>query len=58
VGPGSAKIELLEHVQKHSLGLVRRIVGIKPMDHPTDGQIVAFARRYFHGEDRLRGTVA
>ncbi len=56
-GPGSAKVELLEHLQKHDHALVPRIVGIKTIDHPTDRQIVAFARRYFHGADRLRGTV-
>jgi hypothetical protein len=27
------------------------------VDHPTDGQLRAFAHAYFHAKDRLRGTV-
>jgi hypothetical protein len=31
-----------------------KIVGVETVDHPTDGQLVAHARRYFHAADRMR----
>jgi len=57
VGPGTAKLELIRHVHKHNHAVEARIVGVETVDHPTDGQLVAFAHKYFHGKDRLRGTV-
>jgi hypothetical protein len=57
VGPGSAKLELIKHVHKHNHALEPRIVGVETVDHPTDGQFIAYAHRYFHAKDRLRGTV-
>ena len=57
VGPGSAKLELIRHVHKHNHALEQRIVGVETVDHPTDGQLVAFTHQYFHAKDRLRGTV-
>ena len=57
VGPGSAKLEFIKHVHKHEHDLVAKIVGVETVDHPTDGQLRAFALRTFHAKDRLRGTV-
>jgi stalled ribosome rescue protein Dom34 len=57
VGPGSAKLELIKHVHQHNHTLVPKIVGVETVDHPTDGQLVAFAHKYFHAKDRLLGTV-
>jgi stalled ribosome rescue protein Dom34 len=54
VGPGSAKLELIKHVHKHHSALEPKIVGVETVDHPTDGQLVAHARRYFHAADRMR----
>src|ERR1019366_2491154 len=51
VGPGSAKLEFLRYVHTHDLTLEAAIVGIETVDHPTDGQIVAFARKYFKRVD-------
>jgi hypothetical protein len=34
-------------VREHDHGLEGRIVGLETVDHPTDGQLVAFARSYF-----------
>ena len=47
VGPGVAKLLFLRYLQKHDPGLELRVVGIETVDHPTDRQIVAFARHYF-----------
>ena len=57
VGPGSAKLELIKHVHKSNAGMEPRIVGVETVDHPTDGQLVAYVHQYFHAKDRLRGTV-
>ncbi len=56
VGPGTAKLELLKHVHRHEHALEPKIVGIETVDHPTDGQLLAYVRRYFHAKDRMLGT--
>ena len=54
VGPSTAKLEFFRYVHKHDHGLEPRIVGIETVDHPTDGQIVAYAKKYFKLGDRIR----
>lgn len=54
VGPGSSKAELITYAMQHVPAVAERIVGIETVDHPSDGQIVAFARRYFHAADKMR----
>ena len=44
-GPGEAKGELKERLEKHGLG--GRIVGIETVDRMTDRQIAAKVRQYF-----------
>jgi len=44
-GPGEAKGELKERLEKHSLG--ERIVGIETVDKMTDRQIAVKVRQYF-----------
>ncbi len=53
VGPSTAKLELLKYVHKHEHALEPKIVGIETVDHPTDGQLVAYARTYFKRRDRM-----
>lgn len=52
VGPGAAKTELVKHIEKHAPSRSRSILGVETADHPTDGQIVAHARKYFLVADR------
>jgi stalled ribosome rescue protein Dom34 len=54
-GPSTAKLHFLKYVHGHDPKLEKRIIGIETVDHPTDPQLVAFARNYFHthGADRL-----
>lgn len=47
VGPSTAKLEFIRHVHKHDHLLDPKIVGIETVDHPTDGQLVAYAKNYF-----------
>jgi stalled ribosome rescue protein Dom34 len=55
VGPSTAKLQFLKYVHAHDPKLEQRIVGMETVDHPTDGQLAAFARRYFDAADRMRG---
>jgi stalled ribosome rescue protein Dom34 len=53
-GPAAAKTELLKHIHEHDPKLMKVIVGIETVDHPTDAQLVAHARKYFSGTDRMQ----
>ena len=53
VGPSSAKLEFLQYLQDHDQKLRAKVAGVETVDHPTDREIVAYARRYFKGSDRL-----
>ena len=54
VGPGAAKLEFLKYAHQHDHALGPKIVGMETVDHPTDGQIVAYAKKYFKASDRMR----
>jgi stalled ribosome rescue protein Dom34 len=56
VGPSTAKLQFLKYVHANDPKLEARIVGMETVDHPTDAQLAAFARKYFHGTDRMRGN--
>jgi stalled ribosome rescue protein Dom34 len=53
VGPAKAKLELIKHIHKHHQDMVPKITGVETLDHPTDGQLVAYARKYFVAKDRM-----
>lgn len=53
VGPAQAKLQLLKHIHAHEPGLVKSVVGVETVDHPSDGQLVAFARKYFLAKDMM-----
>jgi stalled ribosome rescue protein Dom34 len=55
VGPSTAKLHLLKFVQEHAPGIASKVVGIETVDHPTDGQLIAYARTYFKATDRMTG---
>jgi hypothetical protein len=52
-GPANAKTELVKHIHAHEPQLMKIIVGIETVDHPTDGELVAHARTYFKAEDLM-----
>jgi hypothetical protein len=54
VGPSTAKLEFIKHVHKHDHALVAKIIGVETVDHPTDGQLAAYARHYFRAADRMQ----
>jgi stalled ribosome rescue protein Dom34 len=47
VGPSSAKLELLRYLHEHHRLVEANVVGVETVDHPTDGQLVAHAKKYF-----------
>lgn len=55
VGPAGAKLALLKHMQKHDPAIADKVVGVESVDHPSDGQLLAYARHYFVKADRMRG---
>ncbi|MGV8830766.1 MAG: translational machinery protein [Devosia sp.] len=52
-GPGQARTELLSFLQASYPAIAANVWDNQAMDHPTDGQIVAAARTYFAGADRM-----
>lgn len=53
-GPSSAKNEFVTWLRKQAPSLAKQLCGIETLSHQTDGQLVAEARRFFKGEDRMR----
>jgi len=58
VGPSSAKLALIKHLHKHDPAIADKVVGVESVDHPTDGQVLAYARHYFAKVDQMRATSA
>ena len=56
VGPSTAKLELIRYVHQHERALEPRIIGVETVDHPTDGQLVAYAKKYFKRVNATMGT--
>jgi stalled ribosome rescue protein Dom34 len=55
VGPSFTKLQFIKFAHAHDPKLAEHIVGVESADHPTDPQIVAHARHYFRGVDRMLG---
>lgn len=47
LGPGTAKTHFLTRLKERYSSLAKRVVGCETTDHPTDGQIAAYAMKYF-----------
>ena len=53
VGPAQAKLQLIKHIHAHDQVMADKVVGVETIDHPSDGQLVAYARKYFVAKDRM-----
>src|SRR5450432_3644741 len=51
VGPSSEKNELVKHIKRTHPEITINIEGVEALDHPTDGELLAFARRYLKSAD-------
>jgi hypothetical protein len=52
-GGHAAQTDFRRYVDKHRPALLARIAGWETIDHPTEGQLVALARKYFAVHDRV-----
>ena len=52
-GPANAKTDLVKHIHDRDPQLAKVIAGVETVDHPSDAQLVAHARKYFLTEDRM-----
>ena len=52
-GPAGAKTELVEFIRLKDPKLAKAIAGVETVDHPTDAQLVAYARKYLKATDRM-----
>jgi stalled ribosome rescue protein Dom34 len=55
-GAHKAQADFRHYVDKHRAHIAPRIVGWETVDHPTEGQLVALARRFFVKHDRMAGA--
>ena len=53
-GPASAKQELASYLAANQPAVAARIAAVEPLDHPSDGQLMALGRRFFKAEDRMQ----
>jgi len=56
-GPSTAKNAFLTYVQERHPETFDRVVSVETLDHPTDGQLLAFAQHEMARVDMLRGNV-
>ena len=55
LGPELARTHFQSHLTNHHHGeLAKKIVGSEPLDHPTDNQVEAFARKFFKEHSRFQ----
>ena len=52
-GPAGAKLELVRRIQQKHTELSARVSAVETLDHPTDGELLAFGRRFFRADDRM-----
>jgi stalled ribosome rescue protein Dom34 len=48
LGPSVTKTQFVHYLKEHDAPLAAKVVGVESADHPTDRQIVAHVRQYFH----------
>jgi stalled ribosome rescue protein Dom34 len=56
-GPANAKKELAAHIGRVHPELAKRISGVETLDHPSDGELVALARKFFRADDRMHSQL-
>jgi hypothetical protein len=56
-GPANTKKKLVAHIDRVHADPGKPISGIEPLDHPSDGQLVALARRFFRADDRMHSQL-
>jgi stalled ribosome rescue protein Dom34 len=54
VGPGGEKHEFAKFIADRHPAIMTHIEGVESSDHPTDGELLDYARRYAKAADRMR----
>lgn len=54
VGPAGEKHELVKHIERVHPKMSIKVEGVESADHPSDGELVAHARRFLKSADRMR----
>ncbi len=52
VGPGTAKSEFKHHLEQHDGAIDQHVVAVESVDHPSEGQLLALAKRRFKAIDQ------
>ena len=55
-GSHTAIADFRDYADKHRPHTATRIVGYEVVDHPSENQLVALARKYLLAHDRMAGT--
>ena len=54
VGPSGEKHEFQKYLAEKRPAISAHVEGVEALDHPSDGQLLDFARRYVKAADRMR----
>jgi stalled ribosome rescue protein Dom34 len=54
IGPANAKMELAKYLREQHSKIGERIVAVEAADHPSDREIVAYAKQHFKMETLRR----
>jgi stalled ribosome rescue protein Dom34 len=57
VGPSGEKDELAKHIGQRHPEMTVKIEGVETVDHPTDDELLAYARRYVKSADFKRPQI-
>ena len=52
-GPANEKHEFKKHLEAHAKDIAARVVAVETSDHPTDGELLKLARRFFVAAGRM-----
>lgn len=57
-GPANTKTELVKHIHHHDPRLMDIVAGVETVDHPSDGALVTYAKRYFKIADHMKPQIS
>jgi stalled ribosome rescue protein Dom34 len=53
IGPAQTKHEFVKYLGAKHAALAHAVVAVENADHPTDAEVLAYARKHFEAIDRL-----
>ena len=56
-GPANARLEFKNYIAQVRPDLEKRISGVEALDHPSDGELIALARKFFKADDRMHSQI-